>query len=110
MYGDRLRNYRKQEGYSQKDISAALDVPQSSVSAYEKQIFPSLEYAHKFAAYIGTPLDEILFPEQRPPEIDLSEQEKELLLTFRSLSEKDKHTLLKVNISFLEVYLSGKAD
>lgn len=35
LFGERIRIIRKQTGYSQKEFCAMLDIPQSTLSAYE---------------------------------------------------------------------------
>lgn len=59
-----LRERRKQEGESQADLAAAVDVTRQSINAIERGRYdPSLELAFKLARHYSCTIEDIFQPE-----------------------------------------------
>lgn len=59
--GQRLKFFRKRENKSQKDIFHALDIPQSTLSGWERDKFePTVSNAVKLAKYLKVSLPDLI--------------------------------------------------
>lgn len=59
--GQRLKFFRKRENKSQKDIFRALDIPQSTLSGWERDKFePTVSNAVKLAKYLKVSLPDLI--------------------------------------------------
>lgn len=59
-----LRERREQEGESQADLAAAVDVTRQSINAIERGRYdPSLELAFKLARHYNCTIEDIFEPE-----------------------------------------------
>lgn len=60
MYGDNIRNLRKQKGMNQHELGREMDVSAVSVSKWERgQTQPDIETLQKMADLFDTSIDEI---------------------------------------------------
>jgi putative transcriptional regulator len=59
-----LRRYRDEEGLSQADLAAAVNVSRQTINAIERERYdPSLELAFKLATYFDCRVEELFDPE-----------------------------------------------
>ena len=58
--GENLRKYRKENGYTQKDLADYLDVDRTTYVKYETTRIPDLETVIKLAALHGVSVDMLL--------------------------------------------------
>lgn len=67
-----LRRYRDEEGLSQADLAAAVNVSRQTINAIERERYdPSLELAFKLATYFDCRVEELFDPElEEPPRPD----------------------------------------
>lgn len=60
LLGEILHDFRKENGYTQKEISEYLGVDRSTYAKYESDRKPELDYLIQLAALYGVSLDELL--------------------------------------------------
>ena len=61
LFGDRLKELRKERNLTQEDIGNLCDVAKNTVSSWEKNINqPSFEIVKKLAQYFGVTIDYLL--------------------------------------------------
>lgn len=96
-YMGRLKQLRKEKHISQIRLSIEIGVAQETISAYERgKALPTLENLKKIATYFNTSSDYLLgltdikssFNKILPE--DISEEELNLILQFRSLPSSKK--------------------
>ena len=87
MLGNRLSELRKDNGYTQEDISSLLNLTRSSVSNYEQGINePSLSAIIKFAELYNVSCDYLLCRTKEKHNLNLlNKDNKELLMRFNNL-------------------------
>ena len=93
----RLKELRIENGLKQKDVAEYLCVTQQAVAYYENSVSkPDPETLVKLADYFHVSVDYLLGREDDFGNVainaDLSEEEKEILRTYRNLSSKQKET------------------
>ena len=61
---NRVKELRKEKGYTQEDLAEIIGVSRQTVNAIEKQKFdPSLKTAFKMAKLFGLPIESIFLSE-----------------------------------------------
>lgn len=61
---NRIKELRKEKGYTQEDLAEIIGVSRQTVNAIEKQKFdPSLNTAFKMAKLFGLPIESIFLSE-----------------------------------------------
>lgn len=61
MYGNRLKELRKERGYTQNELSKQLNISQITYSQYEREVRePSIEMLKKIANFYKTSVDYII--------------------------------------------------
>lgn len=67
-----LRRYRDEEGLSQADLAAAVNVSRQTINAIERERYdPSLELAFKLATYFDCRVEDLFDPElEELPRLD----------------------------------------
>lgn len=95
---DRLRELREAKGYSQQRLGMMVDAAQETISGYEvDRAEPGLAMLVKLADALGASIDYILGRTDVKALIstsELTEQETELLTTFRKLPSAKKERAL----------------
>lgn len=73
-----IRKYRKQKGWSQKDISDAVDIDRANISGIEngERGVMNCVMLKRFARVLGVSMDTLMDEEDEPPCADTSIQEK----------------------------------
>ncbi len=75
-YGERIKDLRKNGGYTQKEFAALLSIAPSNLSVVEKSTHPSLAIIEKVCQLLDIPIyqffldDEIKFKETLPSYIE----------------------------------------
>lgn len=71
MIGARIREHRTKLGMSQTELSSLTDIPQTTISCWERGIGePKISDAQKLAQALQTTLDELLKPETNEISLD----------------------------------------
>ena len=90
--GEKLRDWRKNNKISQKDIGEKLEVDQKQISNYENgKSNPSLEGFITICQLMGVSADWLLFDKEYD---SLREDEKEMLKIYNGLNDKNKQKLI----------------
>ena len=78
IIGQNIRKYRKQKGWSQKDLSDAVDVDRANISGIEngERGVMNCVMLKRFARALGVSMDTLMDEEDEPPCADASVQEK----------------------------------
>ena len=78
IIGQNIRKYRKQKGWSQKDLSDAVDIDRANISGIEngERGVMSCVMLKRFARALGVSMDMLMDEEEEPPCADTSIQEK----------------------------------
>ena len=78
IIGQNIRKYRKQKGWSQKDLSDAVDVDRANISGIEncERGVMNCVMLKRFARALGVSMDTLMDEEDKPPCADTSIQEK----------------------------------
>lgn len=97
--GNRLKELRTEKHVTQKEVASTLGLSITCYAGYEQGYrFPDLDILAKIADYFSVSTDYLLGREddfgQNIGNLDLSENERLLLLRFRRLSEERQLTVL----------------
>ena len=78
IIGQNIRKYRKQKGWSQKDLSDAVDIDRANISGIEngERGVINCVMLKRFARALGVSMDTLMDEEDEPPCADTSIQEK----------------------------------
>lgn len=78
IIGQNIRKYRKQKGWSQKDLSDAVDVDRANISGIEngERGVMNCVMLKRFARALGVSMDTLMDEEDEHPCADTSIQEK----------------------------------
>ena len=78
IIGQNIRKYRKQKGWSQKDLSDAVDVDRANISGIEngERGVMNCVMLKRFARALGVSMDTLMDEEDEPPCADTSIQEE----------------------------------
>ena len=78
IIGQNIRKYRKQKGWSQKDLSDAVDIDRANISGIEngERGVINCVMLKRFARALGVSMDTLMDAEDEPPCADTSIQEK----------------------------------
>lgn len=78
IIGQNIRKYRKQKGWSQKDLSDAVDIDRANISGIEngERGVMNCVMLKRFARALGVSMDTLMDEEDKPPCADTSIQEK----------------------------------
>jgi len=95
---ERIRELRKEQGLTMKELGALIGVSESTVSTYELGLHePSCDVLCKIADILNTSTDYLLCRcdvAHAKTSPKLSEDERSLVKTFRSLNTQGRHALL----------------
>lgn len=84
-FGERIRAVRKKDGYSQKEFSSLLDIPQSTLSAYETdKMHPTVFSLTKIATTFNVSLDWLCGVEKSLPS-DIKQMQEMYMDNLRDL-------------------------
>ncbi len=102
-----LKHLRQQKGISQKQLADMILVSQQSVNKYENQnVEPDIKTLVKMADFFGVSLDYLVGRTDikemitKPKMSDLNETEAEVIIKFRSLTNKQQHCILSLIDSY----------
>ena len=78
IIGQNIRKYRKQKGWSQKDLSDAVDIDRANISGFEngERGVMNCVMLKRFARALGVAMDTLMDEEDEPPWADTAIQEK----------------------------------
>lgn len=78
VIGQNIRKYRKQKGWSQKDLSDAVDMDRANISGLEngERGLMNCVMLRRFAKALGVSMDALMDAEEEPPSSNTSVQEK----------------------------------
>ena len=123
VFADRLRLLREAQGWSQQNMADALNVCRSTYTRYENaSSSPSLELTQRIARLLNA---DIRFLFQLPTEdvplvasgeggtefaAEMTDEERRLLLHFRSLSESEKQELFGLIVNRALAGLPSEED
>lgn len=107
MYGQKIKVLLKKKGITQKDLSKALEIPESSASVWLNAEYPPLEFIMKCCEYFNIEIWRFFAPKDLVVP-DASETMKKLVIMFESLPEGLQNSCLQVIERFQEAYTAGK--
>ena len=106
-FGEILRELLEQDGISQKQLAAALNLAPSTLGNYIRGLRePDFTTLGKIADYFGVTVDFLL---GHTPKDGLSHGEEEILRIYRSLSRHGQALLIAVGNVFLHNGEAGQA-
>ena len=82
---ERLKELRVENGLTQKQLADALGVGQTTIAAHEKDHMPKLDSLLAYADFFECTLDYLAGREEGALPYALSNEERELIQSFRSL-------------------------
>ena len=96
----RIKEFRNRMGLSQRVVSEKIGIPQTTLFSYEKGINePNLVNLNKLADFYHVSVDELIGrPTSIINKLALSDQEREVIEKFLSLTNKQK--------SLVEIYIN----
>ena len=100
MFGNILRQLRKEKGVTQAELAAVLNLDASSISKYEKaDVSPSADVLLKIAQYFDVPTDYLLgLPDKKnspAPDRASEEELQKLRELVKELSPQQKEELYR---------------
>lgn len=91
----KLKELRKQNKFSQEDVSKFLNVARTTYIGYEQETSePTIDTLCKLADYYKVPLDYLVGRDFSSEFIYLSDYEKSIIASIRQLNETNKIRLL----------------
>ena len=65
MHGTKIKSYREIKDYTQKDLSDLSNIPQTTISDWERGLCPShlIQRAIQLASCLGTTVEDLFTPE-----------------------------------------------
>lgn len=86
------------------DLSRGASIPDGTLRTYDRRgALPSIDVAVKIAEYLGVSLD-YLATGQAAKDFTLTHEERELVLQFRRLDDRDKNAITTLCESLLSQY------
>lgn len=61
MYKNKVKDYRKSMGLTQKELASKVDVTNDYISQIERGRIPGMDTAQKLAKFFNTTIDELFF-------------------------------------------------
>lgn len=109
MYGDNIRNFRKQKGMNQHELGEKMDVSAVSVSKWERgQTQPDIETLQKMADLFDTTIDEICGHQMKPD--DGTDNMSVMRRAFRQMTPADQEKYLALGrLLFASAFDSAEA-
>lgn len=105
MIGNRLRELRKEKGYTIKELSQIINVSDISISRYENNKRDAdIKTLKDLAKLYNVSLDYITCITDNKENIQLEEEEKQLLNNYRELDTKSK-TIVQEQVNTLKKLL-----
>lgn len=102
MYGNRLKELRKEQNITQSNLAKILNVTQDSISLWEKnKRVPDTQYIVQLADYFNVSADYLLGRSDDfgsvnvPSDVELSSEEQYALDMFRDLSNSNRKVILR---------------
>lgn len=102
MYGNRLKELRKEQNITQSNLAKILNVTQDSISLWEKnKRVPDTQYIIQLADYFNVSADYLLGRSDDfgnvdvPSDVELSSEEQYALDMFRDLSNSNRKIILR---------------
>lgn len=94
-YGTRLKNLIKNKGYSQKEIAAMLNVPETTLSDWTIKDVPPLESIVSVCNILQVSVSRF-FSEEGESFVELTSQERDLVKAFGEFTEEKRRDLLRI--------------
>lgn len=110
MFAERLKELRKQHGYTQEQLAALIGVERSSIGKYEgkSRIIPSDDVKYKLAELFNVSVDYLLGYSDTPMpynmESPFTDVEIKLINDFRSLNKQGKEYILQTLAMAATIY------
>ena len=82
---ERIKELRTENGLTQKQLADAVGIPQTTVACHEKSHDPNIYILMKYADFFECSLDYLAGREEGALPYALSNEERELIQSFRSL-------------------------
>lgn len=102
QFKDMLVYYRKRDGLSQRELASKIGVSASTIGMYESgKRFPEREIEETLADVFNVSLNALRGIDEESLDFELSEKEREMLETFRSL-DADQQRQLVLMLAFLK--------
>lgn len=95
-YGNRLKWLIKNKGFFQKDIAAALNVPENTLSDWTAKEFPPLERIEAVCSVLQIPVSRFFIDPDNDLSIEPTARESELLRIFNDFSEEQQEKVLRM--------------
>lgn len=106
---ENLKKLRENAGLSQEKLANQFGVTQQSIHSYERGIYePDISTLKKLAAYFDTSVDYLIGNTQIPNKIvktdkyDLTDEEAEIIIKYRSLTAKNRKSLQLILDSLMD--------
>jgi transcriptional regulator with XRE-family HTH domain len=109
MYGKKIKDLIERNGLLQKEFSALINVPQSSMSQWIKQSFPPLDFIAKVCEYFDIPLWQFFAPENTVLP-DLNPIDSKYLYLFQQVPEELQALMMATSAKIVEAYNIGKSS
>lgn len=102
-FTDRIDSELKKKMLKRLALCEALDIDTTSVAAWKRRgTIPGGDVCLKIARYLGVGFEWLITGEEEGQEGSLSEEEQELLSSWRELAEHEKAAVLAMIGSFLK--------
>lgn len=93
MNVDLIRTLAKEKGLSLTKLEEVLGFGNGTIGKWTKQS-PSCDKLSAVADYLSVSLDYLYYGKEKSPSAELSEDERDLLFIFKTVSEREKGELL----------------
>ena len=93
MNVDLIRTLAKEKGLSLTKLEEVLGFGNGTIGKWTKQS-PSCDKLSAVADYLSVSLDYLYYGKEKSPSVELTEDERDLLFIFKTVSEREKGELL----------------
>lgn len=94
MFIETLEKELKDRGITLSKLAKEIKVSQAATSRWKYGSFPSIDVLKKICEYLNVSADYLL--ELKPPENDISKEEKWLLRYYKAADERGKEYILEI--------------
>jgi len=96
MYGNKLKWLIKNKGFSQREIAAELDIPESTLSDWTHMPYPAIESIEAICSILKTPLSRFFADLESDSTVEITPQEARLLKIFNEFPEEKREAVLRI--------------
>jgi transcriptional regulator with XRE-family HTH domain len=96
MYGNKLKWLIKNKGFSQREIAAALDISESTLSYWTHMPYPSVESIEAICNILKIPISRFFVDLDNDSTVEITPQEARLLKIFNEFPEEKREAVLRI--------------